>query len=1300
MSFSNNNNISRRVDSTITSLSSSSSSSAHSRGSNKNNTRLLSTGDYDSLYRVPSSPTTESYYSSYPRREASLSSSSQYNSNSQYDSRSAYIDSLPPVPVASSSNRSRQRLEQCPEEEETQRYPIFPPTEEMLQKARSKMIEAESRPLKVIYAGDAIYKPDRGILSKTKRAHFVLTPRYLLVYKSAQKARGEIDFFENQAVSTKSNKQNMVDKDRIFLCLSDIYAVHSVVTAVHTFRIDYLHPQSQQPFSHTLTADTSKECQQWIQALRAAVSVYHPSMSTVTTSERYAAIDRVSKHADVFSNTDDMNMFKVVFKEKRYKTAADAPREYFLPIILAFGKFSFYLLPATVTDDEYRKTVERDRFGYLAIQSIRYDNVDDTVCIEVRQVNKKSRQLVFASTFCEDILRYFYRAINSIVPNNPLSLYRFSVPDHIKKAHIMPFRISPDIDDEMTGHDDEEMQSFNIILRAYTAALNLNKSRFRYTITGPLRSKQFVLLPPNEINGSPSTYQKHELLALFKTIQANTFFQEVCFANHSLDILENWKVESNDGWAVNIDHPLNDESVLCNELYSLLTSTKVLRKLDLTNCSIGRPLPEGMAKRSSAIATIGTIMQAGNTNLSRLSLGKNTISEVDFQSLIEGIKKHKKSIKELYLHECGLTKTMIEKVLWTLMEKNPEQVICLDLSTETKNMMIDSELVSKIVSHFRRLEILRMRGHDLIGLKYRFDLENSHLRELDISGSPMNTDTVSRLCRWMQTPAFNGIEALHLSGCGLNGRHVYELLCSVSQSGNRQMHLNLSNNPIMKEVMHLPKLHSAILQGEGPCSISFAGIEWDDSTLREFIDCLRDNQTISHIILSDIKLKDTDEISDDTVRMLTSLFERNTCIKEMELNFKENKATRSHYSQTYTKPLFTGALVQALYGLRHNYTLQYLDISGLGMEDAGAMALARVLRTNRTLQSIIVDDNNITIEGYRQLTKVIQDIATQVIDIPMPRNDLRFQLQYLTYRIEELLISINEAQFFLIHTVASDKKRAKTRELEILIQERKSCELALKNIEGVIQNLMITIQKNMRNYEEQHSRNMEFQLQAQAAAQELAIAQVRLQSGRANSVNSFNLSAVGGRQGSSSSASSTTSSVRGGAVGRKNSTGGAYPRLGAYHPLTRASTILNSDYYPRSVSSPISPSFPASTSIDSRMFSARNRDDDMFNKPHSYGSQPPVTPSTDQYYRQDYLDSSSGLISPPLGMSFGTRHVDDPGFISDFGYVDDFELGVEAAYSDVQKPNASVTDLDSIWDEDRVVDHFSRKLYLPPDARE
>ena len=85
----------------------------------------------------------------------------------------------------------------------------------------------------------------------------------------------------------------------------------------------------------------------------------------------------------------------------------------------------------------------------------------------------------------------------------------------------MPFRIAPDIDDEMTGHDDEEMQSFNIILRAYTAALNLNKSRFRYTITGPLRSKQFVLLPPNEINGSPSTYQKHELLALFKTIQAN-----------------------------------------------------------------------------------------------------------------------------------------------------------------------------------------------------------------------------------------------------------------------------------------------------------------------------------------------------------------------------------------------------------------------------------------------------------------------------------------------------------------------------------------------------------------------------------------------------------------------------------------------------------------------------------------------------------------------------------------------------------------------------------------------------------
>lgn len=362
-------------------------------------------------------------------------------------------------------------------------------------------------------------------------------------------------------------------------------------------------------------------------------------------------------------------------------------------------------------------------------------------------------------------------------------------------------------------------------------------------------------------------------------------------------------------------------------------------------------------------------MQTGNTYLSRLSLGQNKISKTDFISLIDGIQGHRKSIKELYLPECGLDSGMVERVLGVLFEKNPEQMISLDLSSD-KDMTLDPVLVAKIIPTFKRLECLLMRGYDLLNPAYGFTLESSRLSLLDLSGSKLNRETVSRLCQWIQQPSFRKIEALHLTRCGLNGRFVYELLCSISRSGNRQMHLNLAENPIMKEVMHLPKLYSAIIQGEGPSSISFAGTEWDDPNLCEFIDCLRDNQTICHLTLSDIKLRDTKEISSDTVQMLTSLFERNTTLRELHLNYSSQcKPVRSHFSPSNPKPLLAVALTQALYGLRHNCVLQHLDVSGLNMGDAGAMALSRVLKTNRTLQSIHLDDNSVSEKKKKRFTK-------------------------------------------------------------------------------------------------------------------------------------------------------------------------------------------------------------------------------------------------------------------------------------------------------------------------------------------
>lgn len=415
-------------------------------------------------------------------------------------------------------------------------YPMFPPTEDMRLKANKALLESEAS-FRVLYAGDAVYKPDKKILSKSKRGHFVLTNNQLLLYKSSQKARSEINIFEfsgtqsiNSITSSSSSSGNsitqgaaskIIDKDRVFLNLSSVYAVQLVATSLFTFRIEYFHPQSGQALSHTLTADNEREARQWVQALRKAVCVHHPRIDSISGTEKYAVLDRMAKQSDTFSNSDQVKMYKVVFKEKRYKIAGgDQPKEVFLPVIMAIGKFSFYFLPISVLDDEYLKTVERDRFGVLSIHAIRYDNADDTVVIDVKQVGKSNRQLAFASTFCEEIIQYLYRSIESIIPGMASSLYD-KMPDHIKHAQVVPHVVPLDPEDEMTGHDDEQVHRFNSTLRAYTAAMNMNKSRFNFTITGPLKAKSFTLLPPHEIGGTPPKYEKYELLAILRTIQCN-----------------------------------------------------------------------------------------------------------------------------------------------------------------------------------------------------------------------------------------------------------------------------------------------------------------------------------------------------------------------------------------------------------------------------------------------------------------------------------------------------------------------------------------------------------------------------------------------------------------------------------------------------------------------------------------------------------------------------------------------------------------------------------------------------------
>ncbi|KAI8884601.1 RNI-like protein [Backusella circina FSU 941] len=1134
--------------------------------------------------------------------------------------------------------------------------PVFPPNEETKQRTYNLLTSTEST-LKVIYAGDISYKPESGLTFITKKSYFVLSNNHLLIYKNAQKARGELDMFNAHQDQEQFISASKLNKERIFLALSDIYAVHTVVSDVHTFRVEYLHPQSKQSLYHLFTVDSSNELKQWLRALRKAIRVHLLRMETVTASERYNVVDRISKHNDTPSKTEHILMYKVVFKEKRYKVAStDQLKEVFLPVIFAIGKFSFYLTPVAGSDAEYKKLIDRERYGLLSIQSIRYENNDDTIVMDVRRVNKGVTQLVLSSSFCEEIIQHLRRSILSIVPGNIIPVYSMAVPTALRETRIIPFSIEMDPEDKVMAQGDQEVQCFHSTLTAYCASLNLNKGRFHFALSGPMKSKIFTLFPPNEIKDSTPHYTKHELLAILRSLQVNTFFVEINLSNISFTELESWTKTNDDGWSTTKWHPLDDNNVLSNEIYGILANTHTLRKLNLTNCKIGQHKEEG---KSSAIAAIGVIMASGRTSMSRLCLGKNFISKPDMLKLVDGIKKHKKSMKELYLNDCGLETDMIEMTLETLVEKHPEQMMCLDLSSQTETLVVKKDLISSFIETFKRINVLRLRGFRLLSNSFTFNLEGSHLKEIDLGHCRLDDTAVARLCRWILSSSFGTIEALHLGKCNLNGAHVYDILTSITRTQNRVMFLNVENNPIMKEIMHLPKLFSAIRQSEGPAYLSFAKLDWDDSTLCEFFESLRDNNSIKFLDLSDIGLQYSDKVSNNTVKMMTSFFERNTSVKELKLNFELYKPGKVIFSKK-PRPVIADTITASLRGFCNNTTIEKLDISGLGIEDPGALALAQVLRVNKGLKSISIDENNITIDGYRKIANSIEESAHQVVDISVPKSDMRNQLKCLAFRIKELIVSEGEADFFLKHTQNGEKKTEKRHELAMIIQERKTGELSVQHFDGVIQYLLTVVEKNRREKEELFNRNMEVQLQAQISAQELAITQ-RQNNTRPNS-STFLKSTFGhgvvdsNHDGSSSSTGeSQSSSVFSDRVRRSPN---------------RAYTVESSKnaYYTNNI---YSDSFP-SMSQDSHLNEHVSRSN--FHQPrYGYSIYPDDSPPKSSAY----TPINNNLV------------IDDPGFMADFGFIDDLDFDLDSH----QDFNRFSVDQESLMNEENVLQNLHRNIY-------
>lgn len=516
------------TDSIFSTLSRASTSSAHTDDSSIYSKELraypnilqysrpnMSVQSSDSMISAPSRP--------HPSLSASSHDAHVYRSSSLSDPPTPHR-SKPPLSRSSTSNTIGSPTgaplspPHTPGPRDTSLYPSYPPSRSEKQAAIDAMIHSESS-VNVVYASDVTHNFEKGRLSRTKKEYLVLTNQQLLRFKNQQKANQSLDLFASNHAGSSSippSSKLLTSKDHLILKIDTIVAVHIVQGAHYSFRIDYMQEEgARQPSSITCSVESSNDRVKWMDRLRSLTRIYLPRTSFMSREDRLRATDRLSKHREITNDEEDIIMHKVLFKEKQLKTDGQGGyKEIFNMINIAIGKFSIYLLPSGISDEDHIKIVQRDRYGLLAIQTLVLDGHDDTIRIKFRQIQSDTKQIELVTCHAEEVIHDIRRAIHSLVPLYPVPPYQLVAHETIQNVRILPLNDIPRTDDF----------GFDRLLEAYCAAFNLNKSRIMYSVEATPDAEDglsLTLLPANEINETSETYSKFELLAFMQSLRHN-----------------------------------------------------------------------------------------------------------------------------------------------------------------------------------------------------------------------------------------------------------------------------------------------------------------------------------------------------------------------------------------------------------------------------------------------------------------------------------------------------------------------------------------------------------------------------------------------------------------------------------------------------------------------------------------------------------------------------------------------------------------------------------------------------------
>jgi Ran GTPase-activating protein (RanGAP) involved in mRNA processing and transport len=364
-------------------------------------------------------------------------------------------------------------------------------------------------------------------------------------------------------------------------------------------------------------------------------------------------------------------------------------------------------------------------------------------------------------------------------------------------------------------------------------------------------------------------------------------------------------------------------------------------------------------------STLGTALSANpRCALRVLDFSGNQIESKEMISFASSLLSLKQGLVSLNFSKTGLVSKAILALAKTLDQHAPSASTLQSLSLG--GCKLDSETCKALGSFFSKC---------------------SKLANLDLSQTNPDFHSLKR-CECLVSLDVSGNKIITKDSKHLDFLHFLKLSPNI-----KELNISASNIPpeIIKSTLdELPSLQH----------LDISDNSLGDAGLISLISALQDKKLIKHLILNN-NFDKKSKLRPQAIASLIGLVnDENSSIETLHL---ANSSKLSSLKED---------IMPFIFCLMTNKKLKELDICGNQIGNSLALAIGKVLQTNRTLESLIWDDNNITFQGFQMLHSGL--LKNSVLkNMPLPLNDITAilkekQIPFLL----ELLKNIQEILFF------------------------------------------------------------------------------------------------------------------------------------------------------------------------------------------------------------------------------------------------------------------------------------------------